>query len=238
MRTEQKTGIQMGGLDSLHELDASPSRAREIQEELRSLVRVEPLDLGSVSTAAGADLSFSKGSDRVFAGFVVLEIPSLEPVARAGITSIARFPYIPGLLSFREIPALLEAWDTLPIRPDALIYDGHGVAHPRRFGIAAHLGVLLNLPTAGCAKSILVGTHEPVGNEPGDWKPLVHRGEVIGAALRSRGGVSPVYVSVGNRIDLESAIGLVQLCLGPTRLPETTRQAHRFVNELRLASAD
>jgi deoxyribonuclease V len=142
---------------------------------------------------------------------------------------------VPGLLSFREVPPLLEAWEPLNTRPDALICDGQGLAHPRRFGIACHLGLLLDLPTVGCAKSILTGQHGPVGDTPGDWAPLTNRGEIIGAALRTRAGVSPVYVSVGHRCDLESAIALVRRCAGPTRVPETTRHAHRFVNALRVS---
>ena len=119
------------------------------------------------------------------------------------------------------------------MRPDALICDGQGLAHPRRFGIACHIGLLLDLPTVGCAKSILVGRHDPVGEAPGDWSPLVDHDEIIGAALRTRAGVSPVYVSIGHRCDLPSAIALVRRCAGPTRVPETTRHAHLFVNTLR-----
>jgi deoxyribonuclease V len=219
----------------LHPWDVTPREAEEIQQRLRAEVRIEPLDARSVATVAGADISFDKGADTVYAGFVVLRLPTLELLERAGVQTTARFPYIPGLLSFREAPALLEAWERLATRPDALICDGHGLAHPRRFGIACHLGLLLDLPTVGCAKSILTGRHEPVGDTPGDWTPLIDRGETIGAALRTRAGVSPVYVSVGHRCDLESAIALVRRCAGPTRVPETTRHAHLFVNALRRA---
>jgi deoxyribonuclease V len=218
--------------------DLTPAEAREEQIRLRGQVRIEPLNVDSVRLAAGSDISFDRGSDRVFAGFVTLRLPALEVVERAGLESVARFPYIPGLLSFREIPPLLEAWDRLEAKPDAVIADGHGYAHPRRFGIACHLGLLLDLPSAGCAKSILVGSHEPVGEAVGDWQPLIHRDEVVGAALRTRVGVTPVYVSVGHRVDLESAIALVLRCGGRTRVPETTRQAHQFVNELRRAARD
>jgi deoxyribonuclease V len=218
--------------------NVTPTEARAEQNRLRNEVRIEPLDVDSVALVAGCDLSFDRGSDHVFAGIVTLRMPSLEVEERAGVETIARFPYIPGLLSFRESPPLLQAWSRLLTKPDALIVDGHGYAHPRRFGIACHLGLLLDLPTAGCAKSILVGSHEPVGEQPGEWKPLVDKGEVIGAAVRTRFGVMPVYVSIGNRIDLESAIALVLRCSGRTRVPETTRRAHRFVNELRLSSHD
>jgi deoxyribonuclease V len=237
----------------LHPWEVSIEEARAIQRRLRDQVRVESLDVDAIQTVAGADLSFGRGSDDVFAGIVVLRLPGLEVVERAGVRTKARFPYVPGLLSFRETPPLLEAWQRLTSRPDALICDGHGQAHPRRFGIACHVGLLLDLPTVGCAKSILVGRHPPVGEEVGDWAPLVHGdadavrngvasslpvpgragGEVVGAALRLRARAAPVYVSVGHRCDLESALALVRRCAGPTRVPETTRQAHLFVNALR-----
>lgn len=213
--------------------DLTPAEARAEQMRLRGQVRIEPLDVDSVRLVGGSDISFDRGSDRVFAGFVTLRLPGLEMAERAGVETAARFPYIPGLLSFREIPPLLEAWAVLQERPDALIADGHGIAHPRRFGIACHLGLLLDLPAAGCAKSILVGAHEPVGETVGDWQPLVHQGEVVGAAVRTRAGVTPVYVSPGHRMDLESAIALVLRCRGATRVPETTRHTHKFVNDLR-----
>lgn len=196
---------------------------------------MEPLDVSSLQTVAGADLSFDKGSDTVFAEVVVLDLATLEVIEKAGIRARTQFPYVPGLLSFRESPPILEAWEKLAERPDALICDGQGLAHPRRFGIACHLGLLLELPTVGCAKSILAGYHGPVGEAPGDWTPLVHRGETVGAALRTRAGVSPVFVSAGHRCDLPSAIALVRRCAGPTRVPETTQHAHLFVNALRRA---
>jgi deoxyribonuclease V len=217
----------------MHSWNVTPAEAQAIQNRLRSEVRVEPLDVAALRTVAGADLSFDKGADTVFAGVVVLDLGTLAVVERVGICTRAPFPYIPGLLSFREAPPILEAWEKLAVRPDALICDGQGLAHPRRFGIACHLGLLLDLPTVGCAKSILVGHHGPVGDQPGDWAPLVHRGETVGAALRTRAGVSPVFVSVGHRCDLDSAIALVRRCGGRTRVPETTRHAHLFVNALR-----
>jgi deoxyribonuclease V len=220
-------------LSSTHSWEVSVEEARAIQHRLRDQVRVEPLDVNAVETVAGADLSFDRGSDDVYAGVVILRLPSLDVVERVGLRTQARFPYVPGLLSFRETPPLLEAWQRLASPPDALICDGHGMAHPRRFGIACHLGLLLDLPTVGCAKRILVGRHDPVDEASGDWTPLLHGDEVIGAALRLRAGASPVYVSVGHRCDLESALALVRRCAGPTRVPETTRQAHLFVNALR-----
>jgi deoxyribonuclease V len=222
----------------LHDWNVTTQEAQAIQNRLRPQVRVEPLDVAGLRTVAGADLSFDKGSDIVFAGIVNLDLATLEVVEKVGVRTRAEFPYIPGLLSFREAPPILEAWGKLTGRPDALICDGQGLAHPRRFGIACHLGLLLDLPTVGCAKSILAGHHEPVGDAPGDWAPLVHRAETVGAALRTRAGVSPVFVSVGHRCDLPSAIALVRRCAGPTRVPETTRQAHLFVNALRRAGGE
>jgi deoxyribonuclease V len=222
---------------TLHNWNVTPAEAQAIQNRLSTQVRIEPLNLASVRTVAGADISFEKGAETVFAGFVVLRLPALEVIHQAGVRTQATFPYVPGLLSFRETPPLLEAWEKLSERPDALICDGQGLAHPRRFGIACHLGLLLDLPTVGCAKSILTGKHAAVGNERGDWAPLIDRGEVVGAALRTRVGVSPVYVSVGHRCDLESAIALVRQCAGPTRVPDTTRHAHLFVNALRREAA-
>jgi len=233
----------------LHEWNVTRAEAQAIQNRLRDQVRVEPLDVQAIRMVAGADISFDRDSDTVFAGFVVLRLSRvsatngsdprsptpapLEVIERAGVKTQATFPYIPGLLSFRETPALLEAWERLAVRPDALIADGQGQAHPRRFGIACHLGLLLDLPTVGCAKSILCGTHGPVGDAPGDWMPLVDEGETVGVALRLKAGAAPVYVSVGHRCDLPSAIALVRCCAGPTRVPETTRYAHLYVNELR-----
>jgi deoxyribonuclease V len=225
----------MPDLPYLHSWDVTPAEAQALQNRLRGEVREEPLDVEAVRMVAGADISFDRGSDTVFAGVVVLDLRSGEAVERVGVRTEARFPYVPGLLSFRETPPLLEAWSKLSAAPDALICDGQGRAHPRRFGIACHLGLLLNLPTVGCAKRILVGQHEPVGEQQGDWSPLVHRGETVGAALRLKAGVTPVYVSVGHRCDLASAVGLVLRCAGPTRVPETTRHAHLFVNALRRA---
>jgi deoxyribonuclease V len=217
----------------LHDWNVTPAEAQAIQNRLRGEVRVEPLDMDAIRIVAGADISFDRNSETVFAGFVTLRLPEREVVEKVGVRTQATFPYVPGLLSFRETPPLLEAWEQLAERPDALICDGQGLAHPRRFGIACHLGLLLDLPTVGCAKSILTGRHGPVGETPGDWSPLVDRGETVGAALRTRAGVSPVYVSVGHRCDLPGAIALVRRCAGPTRVPETTRHAHLFVNALR-----
>jgi deoxyribonuclease V len=219
---------------SLHDWDLSPGEAVKVQQQLRVLVRLEPLTQ-PVDTIAGADISFNKFSDVVYAGIVVLSLPELRIVETAGVRSVTKFPYVPGLLSFRETPSVLEAWEKLKTKPDVLMLDGQGIAHPRRFGIACHVGVLLDLPTIGCAKSILVGRHGELGMEAGSQAPLVDRGEQVGVALRTKNKVSPVYVSPGHRIDLPSAVDLVLRSTGKYRQPEPTRQAHLLVNQLRVA---
>jgi deoxyribonuclease V len=155
----------------------------------------------------------------------------METVETALVRHPTSFPYVPGLLSFREAPAILAALSGLKTPPDLLMCDGQGIAHPRRLGIASHLGVLADLPSIGVAKSILVGRHAPLDDHPGAWQPLINRGEVIGAALRTRQGVKPVYVSVGHRLSLETAIELVLRCTSKYRLPEPTRQAHHLASQ-------
>jgi deoxyribonuclease V len=218
----------------LHGWDLTPTEAIEVQQRLRNLVRSEPLGR-EVVTVGGADVSFNKYSENIYAGIVVLSISNLQIIDSAGICSISKFPYIPGLLSFREVPALLEAWEQLKIKPDVLMLDGQGIAHPRRFGIACHTGVLLDIPTIGCAKSILVGRHGELESEAGSQTPLVDRGEQIGVVLRTKKKVAPVYVSPGHLIDLPSAVEIVKRSVSKYRLPETTRQAHLLVNRLRVA---
>lgn len=221
----------------LHRWDLTGEEAVETQRLLAGRVREEPLDAANVRLVAGSDMSYERTDDQtttpVFAGFVTLELPKLTVFEEAGVQSVSPFPYIPGLLSFRETPPLLEAWAKLRHKPDALLVDGQGLAHPRRFGLACHLGLLLDLPTIGVAKTLYVGKHEPVGENVGDWQPLLDKGEVVGTALRTRRKASPVFISVGHRVDLNSALALVLRCLGNTRVPETTRQAHEYVNRLR-----
>ncbi len=216
----------------LHDWNVTPREAVELQKRLREQVRLEPLKR-KIETIAGADISFNKYEPTIYAGIVVLRLPSLEVIEEVGVVGETKFPYVPGLLSFRELPAVAAAWERLERKPDVLIFDGVGYAHPRRFGIACHGGVLLDLPTIGCAKSILVGTHEPLGEEAGAQAPLVHRGEVVGMALRTRAGVSPVYVSIGHLMDLPTAVAIVRSMGAGYREPETTRRAHRLVNEMR-----
>jgi deoxyribonuclease V len=199
---------------------------------LRERLVFTPLEK-TPATIAGADISFDKGSETVYAGIVVLRYPSLETIEEAGIVTQARFPYIPGLLSFRESPALLEVWNRLRIKPDVLVLDGQGTAHPRRMGIACHVGLWLDRPTLGCAKSLLCGHYEHLGTQKGDAAPLIHRKEQIGVALRTKDNTNPVFVSPGNRIALEDSVQLMLTCATKYRIPEPTRRAHLFVNRLR-----
>jgi deoxyribonuclease V len=212
-----------------HAWDVSPREARETQERLRRLVETTDR-LGDIDSVAGVDVGFDMKNRLTRAAVAVLTFPGLEPSEQTVITRPTRFPYVPGLLSFREAPAILAALARLERLPDVLVCDGQGVAHPRRFGIACHLGVLTDLPSIGVAKKRLVGTHEEPGETRGDWVPLVHQGETVGAVLRSRAGVKPIYVSCGHRVSLATAVDLVMRCTTRYRLPETTRLADRLAS--------
>ncbi|MAG37594.1 MAG: deoxyribonuclease V [Dehalococcoidia bacterium] len=214
----------------LHRWDVSPAEARAIQNELSSRVG-RHTDLADIRLVAGADVhplgSRSSGRSGEMVGVVsVLSYPELTLVETAHATVPAKFPYIPGLLSFRETPAVLAAMARLTRPPDLLLVDGQGLAHPRRFGLACHLGVLLDVPTIGCAKSILVGNHGPLAAERGARASLIHKGDTVGAAVRTRSRVQPVYVSVGHRVDLEAAVTWALQCTSRYRIPEPLRQAH------------
>src|SRR5919205_1395068 len=224
----------MAHYEKLHEWNLSPREAVELQKSLRARVRVEPL-ARKIETVAGADISFNKFEPTVYAGLVVLRLPTLEVVEEVGVVSETRFPYVPGLLSFRETPSVLEAWAKLKCEPDAVMFDGQGIAHPRRVGIASHVGLLLERPTFGCAKSVLVGKYEEPATTRGSWTPLVDpkTQETVGAALRTKTNVQPIYVSPGHLIDLAGAINLTLACDGGYRQPEPTRRAHLLVNALR-----
>ncbi|MBO0937661.1 deoxyribonuclease V [Fibrella sp. HMF5335] len=218
-----------------HPWPDSPEAAIALQQQLRTQVRIQPLDRPA-ETIAGCDISFNKFEETVYAGIVVLRLDTLETIAEATAITTTSFPYVPGLLSFREIPALLEAWSKLTVLPDVVVFDGHGIAHPRRLGIASHAGLLLDRPTLGCGKSVLVGRYEEPAPERGSWSPMLHRGEIIGAALRTKNKVNPVYVSPGHLIDLETSVDLMLRCDGGYRIPETTRRAHNLVNAVRRAA--
>jgi deoxyribonuclease V len=178
-------------------------------------------------------VSYDRGSTKFFAGVVVIRTDDLSIVERRGAVLDSPFPYIPGLLSFREAPALLEAFARVQSNPEAVMVDGQGIAHPRRLGIASHVGLWLDLPCIGCAKSLLTGRYKEPAREAGSTSPLRDRDEVIGQVVRTKTGIKPLFVSVGHRVDLESAVRWVLACCHGYRLPEPTRQAHLFVNELR-----
>lgn len=223
----------MASYQKLHEWDVSPSRAVQLQNEWRNKIQLrEPQT--EIRTLAGCDISFNKYSETIYAGIVVLEVGTHKVVEQAGVITTARFPYIPGLLSFREVPALLEVWQKLTTEPDAVMLDGQGIAHPRRMGIGAHFGLLVNRPTLGCAKTVLVGKFEMPAPERGQWSPMIYKGDTIGAAVRTKNKVQPVYVSPGHLMDLPTAIDLVLQFDGGYRIPEPTRQAHLQVNQMRL----
>ncbi len=212
-----------------HDWNLPPEAAIALQQELRDRVVLTD-ELGEVQYVAGVDVGFESGGTITRAAVAVLSLADLQLQDRAIARRPTEFPYIPGLLSFREVPAVLDALEKLQIEPDLLLCDGQGIAHPRRFGIASHLGVLTNLPTIGVAKSILVGRHAELSDQRGSWQPLIHKGETIGVALRTRPGTKPVYISPGHRISLQTAIDYVMRCTTKYRLPETTRHAHKLAS--------
>ncbi len=208
---------------ALHSWDVTPEEARRIQNGLRTQV-IRTDRFGRINTVAGVDIGLKKDIAR--ASVVVLSFPELQVVDSVVTESPVRFPYIPGLLSFREIPPLLTAFTQLQTEPDLVIVDGQGIAHPRRFGLASHLGLVLDKPTIGCAKSRLCGRYEEPESEQDSYTYLMDKGEVIGAVVRTRKNVQVVYISIGHRISLDSARTLTLACCRGYRLPETTRYAH------------
>ena len=212
-------------VESLHSWQVSITQALEIQQKLATQVSKKS-EVTTPHFIAGVDISAGKGEGMATGAVVVLQYPELRVVE----TKIARgklnFPYIPGLLSFRESPLTLAACQKLTTTPDLILVDGQGIAHPRRLGLASHLGLLLNTPAVGCAKSLLCGSHEAPGAEPGSYAEVVERGEIIGVALRTKLGVKPIYVSIGHKVDLQTAIYWVLKCCRGYRLPEPTRLAH------------
>lgn len=217
-------------MKNLHPWDGTPAQARAIQEQLRGrLVRQD--DFAPIETVAGLDIGFEEQGQITRAAVVVLRFPGLEPLERALARRPTSFPYVPGLLSFREIPAALDALAKLRVEPDLLLCDGQGYAHPRRFGLACHLGLLTDLPSIGVAKSRLIGEHGTLALEKGAQTRLRHQDEIIGTLLRTRTNVRPVYVSVGHRIGLETALDYVLACTTRYRLPEPTRLAHRLASD-------
>ena len=222
-----------------HRWDLSPKEAARLQLELRERL-VRRRDLGPVRTVAGADMAIATDGGRDgqgrgvgYAGVIVYSFPDLREIERASAAVPLKFPYVPGLLSFREGPPLLAAFAKLRTEPDLLLFDAHGYAHPRRFGLASHLSVILDKPGIGVAKSRLIGTHKEPRSEKGAWAALKDGNETIGAVLRTRDNVQPIFVSVGHRMDLKTAIKLTLACCDGYRIPKPTREADHFVAHLK-----
>lgn len=210
----------------------STREAKRKQKNLREKINISPLQK-EVHTVAGSDISYDKGSKKVYAGIVIFSYPELVLKARSAVITEVDFPYIPGLLAYRELPPLREAWEQLKVEPDVLIMDGHGLAHPRRMGIAMHFGIIADQPTIGCAKNILTGDFEEPDSEKGSFSYIKEDGERIGIALRSRSNVNPIFVSPGHKVSFRDSREIVMQCLTKYKLPETTRSAHDLVNRLR-----
>ncbi len=218
-----------------HEWNLTPKEAIELQKKLRGEIVLTPFSK-DIKFIGGCDISMNLYSTHVFAGFVVLSYPDLQMVDHAVIEDTVVFPYIPGLLSFREIPSLLKAWSTLKIKPDIVCVDGVGIAHPRRMGIATHLGLALDIPTIGVAKSLLTGTYEQPDETKGSSSLLVDKYnpiEVLGVVLRTKDKVKPIFISPGYKVTLEDAERIVRTTIGKYRIPEPTRLAHETVNKYR-----
>jgi deoxyribonuclease V len=218
----------------LHSWDVTCREAVAIQQVLREkLILCDDEIPAPVCWIAGADISYSRGDDRFFGVVVMLSYPAMEMTEMSSFSARVSFPYVPGLLSFREGPILLKAFEKLKQRPDIALFDGQGIAHPRGIGLASHMGLFLDLPTIGCAKTKLVGSYGEVGAERGSFTDLYHGDSVIGAVVRTKSRVKPVFVSQGHRIGLKRAIEVVLACGKGYRLPEPVRQAHLAVNRFR-----
>jgi deoxyribonuclease V len=215
--------------------DVTVPEAVALQSELRGRLVLRPPAGFAPRYVAGADISLDRDDPRGYAGLVVIDTTSMQTVDEATAVGTIGFPYVPGLLSFRELPLLARAWARLRVRPDVVVFDGQGYAHPRRFGVACHGGVLFGVPAVGCAKTVLVGRHGPLGEERGATAEMVDRREVVGMAMRLRARTKPVYVSAGHLMDLPTAVDVVLSVSVGFREPETTRRSHRLVNQLRLA---
>lgn len=215
-----------------HPWDLTPKEARTKQLELVQQIRITPITM-DFQILGAADIGYTSASNQMAAVVVTFRWPDLRPLEVSQVTGSVQFPYIPGLLSFREVPILLQAFGQLETPPDVLLCDGQGMAHPRRFGLVSHLGLCLGIPTVGCAKKRLCGEHEPLPPGKGAKVPLLLRGEVVGTVYRSRDRVKPIFISPGHLSDVDSSTELVCCCLGRFRLPEPIRSAHNLATELR-----
>jgi deoxyribonuclease V len=210
----------------------SISDAVAIQNNLRSKLDIHERGL-DIKTIAGADISLNLYSTTIYAGIILLSFPGLVPLSYSLVKAETRFPYVPGFLAFREVPALVKVWEQMIQKPDVLVVDGHGIAHPRRMGIAAHFGTLTGQPSMGCAKKILFGKFEDPLPQQGSYAPIMDKEETIGYAFRSKANVAPVYISPGHLIGMQNSLDIIKQCLGKYRVPEPTRRAHELVNQFR-----
>ena len=215
-----------------HSWNVTAKEAVQIQKELRHQVNIAD-DFLAPRRIAGVDVGFIDNGKKTRAAVAVLSFPALELLEYQTVVTETVFPYIPGLLSFREVPAILIALSRLQVLPDMILCDGQGYAHPRRLGIACHLGIITNIPTVGVAKTRLIGSHGAVPEEKGGWVELIDKDETIGAVLRTREKVKPLYISPGHRVSLETAIHYVMACVTKYKLPETTRCAHRLASDVK-----
>jgi len=216
----------------LHSWDMDCRQAIALQVELSKSVSIRPLDR-NVKIIAGADVSYSRTKQALFAAVIVFDYSTLEPIETSMATGTACYPYVPGLLTFREAPVLLSAFRKIKTCLDVVMFDGQGIAHPRGMGLASHLGLFLNVATIGCAKKRLVGEHIIVGSVVGDRVPLYLQQKLVGYVVRTKKNVKPVYVSPGHLIDFDQAVDIVLHTTRGYRLPEPTRQAHLAVNRIR-----
>jgi len=215
---------------NLHSWEVTPQEAIKIQKDLKSKISLKK-SFSKIDKIAGADVSYYQ--NKMIAGVIIFEFPNLKTIEKQSFISPVNFPYIPGLLTFREGPSLLEAFKKIKITPDVILFDGHGIAHPRRMGIATHLGLFLDKPTIGCAKSRLSGKYTSVKEGKGDYALLKESEEILGVVLRTRKKVNPIFVSPGHKIDLPNSIEIILKCIVKYRLPVPVREAHIFVNQIR-----
>lgn len=215
--------------------NGTPKEAIEFQKKLKSKICIDPYQ-GNIQYIGGADISLNRFSTTLYAGIIVLLYPTFEVVEYATLQAETDFPYIPGLLSFREAPVLIDVWEKLKIKPDILMVDGQGIAHPRRLGIATHIGIMIDVPTIGVAKSVLYGNFEMPDVHAGSVSNLFdkyNKEEILGGAVRTKDKVKPLIVSPGHKVSVEQSIDIVQQSIQGYRLPEPTRKAHELVNQFR-----
>jgi len=217
---------------NLHPWNVTAREAITIQVDLKKRVALKD-SFNEIRVVAGADVSFDKSKHEGYGGVIAYSFPELEEIERRGVRKEVTFPYVPGLLAFREAPVLLEACASLKVEPDVILFDGQGLAHFRRMGIATHMGILLNKPAIGCAKSRLIGRFEEPGGDVGSYSPLMDAGEKVGVVLRTRKRVRPVFVSPGNKISLKTCIDVVLKCVDGYRIPKPTREADRYVARIK-----